>query len=239
MIGDDRNLRIPVVFASSEMLSPDTMAQAREILGANVIDFYGHAERIACAYSLNGAGYRFLPGYGHVELIPAGEGLARLVATSLSPQGQIFVRYDTGDLVRVPSHDTAILKAIALGVMPFNGIEGRDSEYVDLPDGRRIIGLNHIPRGVSGAVSIQLYRSAPRQIGIYIVAGENFGASSLETIMANFRQKFPAGIDALPVFVERPVRERNGKAPLLLRSPDPASIVLSTDHSNNYLEYVA
>ena len=230
LIGENATVKIPLVFASSEMLSEKTITRARNCLGANVIDFYGHAERIACAWSINGGGYRFLPAYGHIELLPAATApgdsalLARVIATSLHPQGQIFVRYDTGDLVRVPSHDPAVLRKIALGILPFEAINGRDSEFVELVDGRRIIGLNHIPRGVTGASSVQIYHSAPQRVDLFIATRAELSHGSIAQLMTNFRQKFPASVEARLIFVDSPVREKNGKAPLLLRMPDPASI---------------
>ncbi len=239
LLDEDCSVKIPLVFASSEMLPLATLQRARKVLSADVIDFYGHAERIACAWSLNGEGYRFLPAYGYMELLPAGEGLARIVATSLNPQGQIFVRYDTGDLARVPSQDPCILEEIARGIRTFEGIEGRDSEFVDLPGGRRIIGLNHIPRGVSGAASIQVHHNAAEEVTLYVTPSASPANLGVDQLIANFRQKFPAHIKARIVFVERPVRERNGKAPLLLRTPDAASIALSPKQPLSHLEYAA
>ena len=224
LIDNSETFQIPLVFASSEVLPQQTMLRARQDFGANVIDFYGHAERIVCAWSLNGEGYRFLPAYGHVELIPDGPGLARIVATSLTPRGQIFVRYDTGDLLRVPSSDPRMLREISVGVRPFQGIDGRASEFVDIADGRRIIGLNHIPRGVEGAISIQICKVSECQIDLYIVPADSFSAASGAQLIANFRQKFPASVEARAIFVQHSVREKNGKAPLLLRAPDLASI---------------
>ncbi len=229
--GSVSKLHIPLLFMSSESISSDHLNQARDVFGGNVIDFYGHAERVACAWALNGNGYRFLPAYGHIELVPEGgepdqDGfrLARVIATSLSPHGQIFIRYDTGDLIKVRSHDSDVLRAIALGTEAFHGIEGRSSEYIMLKDGRRITGLNHIPRGVAGAASIQLHQAAEHQINIYIVVNSGFSEESCDVLMRNFRQKFPSSIIGAPIFVDQPVRERNGKAPFFLRTPDPASI---------------
>lgn len=238
LVGESASVNIPLIFASSEMLGANTLHRARQVFSADVIDFYGHAERIACAWSRNGDSYRFLPAYGHIELLPADEGLARIVATSLSPRGQIFVRYETGDLARVPSHDPEILRQIALGLRAFAGIEGRDGEFIELPDGRRIIGLNHIPREVAGASSIQLQKTSDREITIYVTKRPGVLLDA-QTLMSNFRQKFPADIEVKFVLVERPVRERNGKAPLLLRAPDPSSIVLLPEQNPVQLEHVA
>lgn len=225
LLEDDDRLAIRLVFASSEVMARETVQRARALMGADVIDFYGHAERIACAYAVNGGEFRFVPGYGHIELIPEGNGLARIIATSLVAKGTILVRYDTGDLARVPSHDAQTLDEIALGLRGFGGIDGRDSEFVEITGGRRIIGLNHIPRGVEGAACVQLRQTAPDEMRIYVTPANPSRSFGERRLMENFREKFPSTVSAFIVLVERPVRERNGKAPLLLRAPDEGSIV--------------
>jgi len=218
LLGEDAP-QMPLVFASSEMLADDTAALARRKLGARVINYYGHAERIVAAADIDGAGMRFLPAYGHVELISDGEGTAKIVATSLWNHGQLFVRYETGDRIRVPSHDRDVLARIARGSLPFPGVEGRDSEYVELAGNRRIIGLNHIPRDVIGAASIQLFHADENTLDIFIVPNADFGEHTKAVISANLGLKFPKDVTARFVLVDGPVREPNGKAPLLLRRP--------------------
>ncbi|MBN9084284.1 MAG: hypothetical protein J0I16_22465 [Rhizobiales bacterium] len=215
----DAGLHIPVIFASSETLSPATGELAREMLGARIVNYYGHAERVVAAADIDNQGCRFLPFYGHVELVPDGEGLARIIATSLWDHGQIFVRYDTGDRVRVPNHDPDVLMRIATGQQAFEGIDGRSSEYIDLPNGRRIIGLNHIQRGVRGAASIQLHYIQDEGLTLYIAPTEGYGPATIAAIKGNLSLKLPPEIPARFVLVNGPVREPNGKAPLLLRRP--------------------
>ena len=212
-------LRVPLVVTSSEVLHADTLMQARDRLGCDLVDLYGHAERVAMAYAVNGRDYRFLPSYGHIELQPCGNGRAKIIATSLRPDGQVLIRYNTGDIALVGNADAEDLRRMELGLLPFNGIEGRDSEFIELPDGQRIIGLNHIPRGVSGAASVQLHHGAAETMDIYIVPGASFGAPTTRAILENFRAKFPAAIAVRLWSVDAPLREPNGKAPLLLRAP--------------------
>ena len=222
-------LRIPLVFASSEVLHESTIAEARIRLGSDVIDFYGHAERIAAAFSVNGGEHHFVGAYGHIELLPCDSHRARIVATSIDPDGQIFVRYDTGDIAITGADDAKVLESIALGSMPFFGIEGRDGEYIELADGRRIIGLNHVPRGASGAASIQLHHTQPDLVDIYVVPGPNYSAATRQRILDNLYAKIPAHIRARIWLTPVPLRQANGKAPLLLRD-----LVTPSDRTLDY-----
>jgi len=218
-LGDNSGVRIPLVFSSSEVLHAGVRQRVQAALDCRVIDFYGHAERLVAAYSEDGETYRFLPSYGHVELLPAGDGLARIIATSLRSNGQLLVRYDTGDLARVGTADAAALEQISLGLAPFFGIVGRDSEYIDLPDGKRIFVLNHIARGVEGANSVQVHYDGSLGVDIYVVPGKTLSDATCEQILRNFRDRFPATIGATIRMVSAPVREPNGQAPVLLRRP--------------------
>jgi phenylacetate-CoA ligase len=218
-LGESTGLRIPLVFTSSDILRPETHDLIRRSFNCDNIDFYGHAERIVAAYNINGSQYRFLPSYGYAELIPCGDGLARIVATTLRRAGQIFVRYDTGDIARIASSDPAYLQQVGLGLVSFDGILGRDNEYIELSDGRRIFMVNTIARGADGASSLQLHFDGTDIIDIYIVPGSSFGEDTCRHVLAGFRQKFPSSVHPRLWTVSARIREANGKAPVLLRNP--------------------
>src|SRR5205807_5781303 len=65
-----QKLSVPYVLVSSEVLPRETRHAAATTLGAQVLDYYGQAERVAFAWSNDGEQFWFSPGYGHVELLP-------------------------------------------------------------------------------------------------------------------------------------------------------------------------
>ncbi len=229
--------KIPLIFVSSEMLDKTTAAHARDMFAAKLIDFYGHAERVVCASSFDSENYWFDPAYGHVELVPNGNGLAEILATSTRAHGQVFVRYRTGDLVRIESDDPRYLFDVASGLRPFQGIEGRKNEFVQLPGGQRIIGLNHIPRGVTGIQRLQLHHSDGWLIEVIVTPRENFGRASIMAIEANLQSKFPAQTRFKYLLSPKPIRERNGKSPLLLRNPVLDECIEYSFQGTTVLEY--
>lgn len=230
--GQDCGVTIPLVFTSSEILNSATRDLIREQLNCDLIDFYGHAERLVSAYSINGSPYRFLPSYGLAELLPCGDGLARIIGTTLRDSGQVLVRYDTCDVAKVPSQDPHILKQISLGLLPFDGILGRNNEFVDLPDGRRIHMLNMVARGADGARSIQFRYDGHKRIDIYIVPGFDFGSATCDRILRNFYSKFPSYMNAHLWSVTTRICEPNGKAPLMLRNPLLPEVITSVATSS-------
>jgi len=217
----EQHIRVPFILSSSERLTNDTVAAARRILGSRVIDYYGQAERVAFAYAMDDGGYRFIPIYGVPELVQNSEDNARIRGTSLWNLRQIFVRYETGDLALVDGEGMKHRREVELGLRAFSGIDGRTSERIDLPDGRRVIGLNHIPRGVPKIVSVQLRHTEPNTVEAYVVPLDGFGPEAELVLRRNFYAKFPSNIDLHIRKVLAPVRTSSGKAPLLL----PGSIV--------------
>lgn len=232
-----RQIEIPLIFASSEVLDSQTALAAKRIFGAKIIDFYGHAERVASAYSDGAGGFWFDPAYGHVELAPCGENKAEIIATSLWPNGQIFIRYRTGDIAQIESRDSEYLRSVSLGVLPFPGIEGRNSEYIETTDGRRIIGLNHLPRGVSGIQCLQLHQVAGC-VRLYITPSKEYGTSTLESISRNIAAKFPPDTRFEWFMTDAPLREASGKAPLLLRNPVNVKAAFIENKYSSFMEPV-
>ncbi|MGL4812209.1 MAG: hypothetical protein ACRCXM_10555 [Beijerinckiaceae bacterium] len=212
-----QDIRIPYILASSETLPFGIVEAARTALGATVIDYYGQAERVAASYGLNGAPHRMLPLYGYAERgEPLGDG-HELMATSLWNTAMPLIRYRTGDMIM---GEPDPLPSGSLPVSATFRIAGRGSERIALPDGRVLIGLNHLPRGVPGLVSLQVRRTGPAALDLVIVKGAGFGPASEAQIRANCALKIPPEVTITLVESAAPVRIASGKAPLLL--PDGA-----------------
>ncbi|GGB07324.1 capsular polysaccharide biosynthesis protein CapK [Brucella endophytica] len=216
---------LKLVLASSEVLDAGVSGEISDILQVPVIDFYGQAERVCASYAIRPDEHYFLPAYGRVELIPAYDedesSLYEIVGTSYWNAAQPLVRFRTGDLARLPrglSPDE--LDAVTLGLLPFQGIEGRRTDYVLSPDGRRLIGMNHIPRGVPGIAQMQIIQKSLAEIEIHVVPLKDFGEGSTSAILANARQKIPSSIDVVIKTVESVTRTKSGKAPLVRRLVD-------------------
>ena len=144
-----KQVQIPSVLTSSEVLKREAWILARETLGCDLADYYGQAERVNFAYALELRSYRFLHSYGLVELRPfasdhlsdAGQGgLFEIVGTTFWNDLMPLVRYRTGDLVRLPDDWGAReIEEVTLGLRSFSGVLGRE-QTTRLPDGRAAHG---------------------------------------------------------------------------------------------------
>ncbi|MBA5775939.1 AMP-binding protein [Stappia sp. F7233] len=219
-------LSIPVILTSSEVLTDDVRQQAATTFGARVADYYGQAERVSFAYSLEAGAYRFLSPYGHVELLPledGGAGFTRcsIVSTNLRNSAQPLVRYRTGDVALIEGEASdGRLEAISLGAEPFLRIEGREADYLVAPDGRRLIGMNHVPRGIEGVVQMQLRQVARDRVLVLAVANGSGGPELEREIAGKLAARLPGTMRIDVEFRDRLERNASGKLPLVVRETD-------------------
>ena len=186
-------------------------------LGALHVDYYGQAERVAFAWSVRDNEYHFLPGYGIAEFVDGqGHEDLEIVATNLQNTAQPLIRYATGDIARGVTPQNA--RAVALGLTPFGGIEGRSAEFFELEDGSRILGLNHIPRGIPNCHFVQLVQAGPADLRIHVVpSSPEDHDQAIAAINARLDLRFPSSVHRKFVFSETPIRNSRGKSPLFFR----------------------
>ncbi len=216
--------QVPIVLSSSETVAPALFKEVKDRLGATLVDYYGLGERVAFAAVGQDGAYYFNPLYGRTELIDLGEqsdegqSLYRVVATGYWNDAMPLVRYDTGDIAMVRPQDRDRLREIENGERSFAGILGRRSEYIVGPDGSRISGLNHLPRGVSNLVRMQVVQLSPGVVEIRLRTGPAFDERDREQLQAN--------IDAMvPPSISIEIRDNvefdkapNGKTPFVIRN---------------------
>jgi phenylacetate-CoA ligase len=215
----DSPVRFKLVLTSSEMLRVGQRHRVRRCFGAALLDYYGMAERVSAAYSLEDGQYRFVFPYGFTELVETSPGRHRIIATSLWNKRQPFWRYDTDDIAILPEGATAEqLERVSLGIDTFSGIEGRYSDYFLLPDGSRIWTLDQVPHGVRGAATVQLMQESLDTAVLIVVPNSKFSDHTLEVLRHNFYMKAPRSIKLRLEVRDSPYRLANGKAPTFINN---------------------
>lgn len=217
-------LAIPIIYSSSEVLHTAARNFMAEVFGAQIIDSYGQAERVALAFSYRADEYFFHPAYGHVELhplpikAPEGMALAEIVGTGLWNEAMPLIRYRTGDRVIYPAnYSTQDLALAGLGLKPVLGIMGRDSDYLISPRGEVLVGIDHLPREVEHILRLQIIQDCPHTVRIRVVPGPEFAAADRQHLMDNARLKLPADMVVHIEEVEELDRLPSGKVPYVVR----------------------
>jgi phenylacetate-CoA ligase len=210
-------LRFPLVLTSSETLPPGLRRRVRDVFGAVLLDHYGMAERVSAAYSLEDGAYTFIFPYAVTELLPEGEGTARVLGSGVWNTVQPLLRYDTGDIALMPPGTDQRRRArIALGLEPFPRIEGRASDVLELASGSRVYALDQVARGIDGATSVQFLQQESDLVQIIVVPSRHYDADTIGAITHNFYLKAPKSVRIQFDLRDAPYRLPNGKAPVFV-----------------------
>jgi phenylacetate-CoA ligase len=221
---ENLKLHVPRVMSASEKLHPQVWTFAQELLGCKLIDYYGQAERVAFAVASRPGAYYFVPGYAYIEFIPHsvdGEQCTyEIVGTSLWNDAMPLVRYRTGDLMLTPrAWGARELEEVAFGLRPFPSIVGREGDVLLSPAGGKLVGIDHIPRGVEHILRIQIVQEDVRHIRLLVLPAPGFSEVDREHLMRNARLKVPREMSIEIECVESLERTASGKAPLVVHRP--------------------
>ncbi|MGH8217867.1 MAG: hypothetical protein ACREUT_04790 [Steroidobacteraceae bacterium] len=212
-------LAIPVTLCASEVLTRHTAQLAARALNTRVIGHYGQAERVGWAASESTDGYRFDPSYSINELVPIESepdaDIYELIGTGLWNRAMPLVRYRTGDQIRLRRGADSM--AVAEGREPFLDVIGRNGDFLVAPSGARLMGIDHIPRGVPNVVRTQFIQESPERVRLLVVPAAEFGAESLELLGAHAALKLPPSMTLAIETTNRLERNASGKTPLVVR----------------------
>ena len=212
-------LRVPLTLCGSEVLSAATSELARTTLATRVIGYYGQAERVAWAQGDPEHGYRFLATYSVNELrfVESAQDadIYEIIGTALWNHAMPLVRYRTGDQIRVRRASSPV--AVAEGRESFPAIIGRSGDYLVAPSGARLLGIDHIPRNVPHLVRAQFIQEAPHSVKLLVIPAPGFNEECRRLLLQQASLKLPPSMTIRIETTIQLVRNRAGKAPLVIR----------------------
>jgi phenylacetate-CoA ligase len=216
--------KVPHVLSSSEVLGSTAWRMAQEVLGANVADYYGQAERVGFGYAMAHGQFHFTPGYALVELVPV-EGdttnrLREIVGTTLWNHAMPLVRYRSGDLVELPENCSATqIEEICLGLRPVTGVLGRTVEFMVSPAGSILNGVGNFTKNTQHIVRLQVQQDELARIAVHLLVEPGFSATDLQQVERNVRDNISPGMQFSVEVVTELTRTAVGKTPLVIHGP--------------------
>lgn len=175
------------IMTSSETLLPSVAAQAKEVFGVQVYDWYGQAERVAAIGTCEHGKYHLLTDYSTVELMPIDNGMYEVVGTSLNNSAMRLQRYRTGDRVVTSSEACACGRVFPV----IEKILGRQEKIITLPDGRQIGRLDHVFKDTERVVEGQIAYLGNAQFELRVVTASGFCSDDEAQIVSNFLYRVP------------------------------------------------
>jgi len=185
-------VRPEIVLSSFEQLMETSRAEIRAAYGCPVTCYYGTAEVGIVAWECAAGRYHFDDDFVVLEVVdaegraarPGGSG--RLVLTSLKSLVMPMIRYDTGDLARLPE---GVGCACGSPLRSIAGLEGRAAVTLLTASGLERVAytLLSMVDGL-GATDYQVVQSEAGQIRIIVQPGISIDAERLARLRSGVRE---------------------------------------------------
>jgi len=174
------DLNFSAVFTSSEMLWDYQREEIEKVFGCKIFDWYGNAERVAAIAEFGCGVYHAMPDYSIVEYLPQEQGRYEIIGTTLHNFVMPLIRYKTGDTVLL-SEDKSC--SCGRNFRVIKSIYGRDDDFIVSPDGRRIVLLGTIFKGLSFIKEAQIIQRALDYIEVEFVIEDKYSNSYEDSIL--------------------------------------------------------
>jgi phenylacetate-coenzyme A ligase PaaK-like adenylate-forming protein len=211
------------IFTASETLLPSERENIERTFGKMLYDWYGMTEPVAIIHETNAHdGMHVQWDYGYTEFLPSPElpeNEFRLVATGFHNPVMPFIRYDTGDVVRLQPGASATPYDADPPVI--ESVIGRKDECIVTPDGRRLPSLNFytVFSNMTDVLKWQLVQCGEAEVVANIALRDV--APNREVLLADIRRELtarfgpecPLQVDVTNKFITNP----DGKTPTIVR----------------------
>jgi|SRR5690554_696668 len=193
-----RNLNIKKISTGSESLLSFQKQNIENVFGCKVIDFYGQAESVAHIYTLKNNLY-IDQSFSLIEFIHYRDNFYHIVGTQVDNENLPFIRYNTGDLVRL-NEKNEILEII-----------GRIEDYIYLKDGRKISRLDHIFKTVMNLRESKIIQRKKGSAKILINPTDKFSEKDLKDLKDSIENKLGSDFDFTIVKTDYIPKTKMGK----------------------------
>ena len=206
--------RLPLrgILCGSEKLSGPQQKIIERVFKTKCFTWYGHTERVVlAAWGRTTPQFYFQPQYGYVEFGPPTEdGLREVIGTSFDNMAMPFVRYRTGDYVRLLGDDAAPRE------YPWSvatEIAGREQEFLLTQTGRKIslTAVNMHDDIFDHLYAVQFLQDAPGTVHLRYIPGPSFSPTRLERIKSGVGRKLGDDMELILEQVSEVEKTARGK----------------------------
>lgn len=187
---------------------------------------YGLAEAVANLSECPEGRLHIDEDFSSVELVPDPQrpGAHRIIGTTLDNDAMPLLRYDTGDVARLPSPFDSSCRCARPGRVVAS-IDGRQEDYVVLSDGSLVGRLDHLFKDAVHVAEAQIVQDQPGQIVLRIVRGQRYRPSDEQDLRAEARQRFGDRLRIDFDYVDALPRSNTGKLRLVISNLERGRIV--------------
>jgi phenylacetate-CoA ligase len=173
--------RIPWLFTSSEVLTPEVRHRIESAFRGRLFDIYGSTEFKEVAWQCRSGGYHVNFESVYVETCTEDpqDSHAPIVLSTLCNRAMPLLRFRTGDLGSLTTGPCACGRHSP----QLHIAHGREGEMLHLPSGRRLspYTLTTLIETLPGLHQYRIRHDAPAQITVELAGSEDLSAESLES----------------------------------------------------------
>lgn len=179
---------------------------------AEVHQHYGLSEEVA-NFSENKEGIITVDeDFAYVEFVPLDEQepeLCKVVGTGFNNPAFPLIRYDTGDVARIRSDKQGKIQVL--------GIDGRSTEYIKLPDGRRIgvTGLDNFEY-LTKIEAAQYVQKDLYSLTVKVVRRSGYDQEEEKALLNEIYSRIPKEMKVTIEYVDKLERTKSGKIRLII-----------------------
>ena len=226
-------IKVKAVITSCETLLPHQREVIEEYFG-QVFDHYGQSERVAYIARCEHGNYHYVMDYSLVEFLPTDKnGLYRVVGTTFHNRAMPFIRYDTGDFVRI--ENPACFCSCGRAFPLVESIEGRVEDYVITPSSKWIGAMGRALLNVNNLIEAQIIQEKLDLLRVLIVATESFAAQDEKVLRKNIQQRVGYEMKIVIQKTDAIPRTKRGKFKLVVSLLKDESLTLKNKQTISYI----
>jgi len=218
------------IFTASETLLPTERDRVERTFGKKLFNWYGMTEpAVIITECERHNGMHINWEYGYPEFLPSDD-LApnefRLVTTGFHNPVMPFIRYDTGDIVRL--YETPQACSCGRNMPLIHSIVGRKDECILMPDGRRLPSANFysVFRAHPEVLKFQIVQYGRSEIVVKLLLRQD--ATNVQGLLRLLREelhaRFGRNIELDLEVTDRFLTNSDGKTLVVVRRPGTRSV---------------
>jgi phenylacetate-CoA ligase len=198
---------IKTITVGAENLLARQRSVIEEVFGVQVHQHYGLAEGVANISEHPDGSLLPDQDFAFTELIPfgsPGSNTCKIIGTNYNNLAFPLIRYNTDDLAEVNKNSD--------GTLSIRAIDGREEDYISLPNGVKLGRLDHIFKDMTHIEESQIYQPDIKNIIIKVVKADHYNLEEDEPeLIHEVRKRMGKEIGITVQYVKNIKRDKSGK----------------------------